>query len=280
MVRVQRRFSGGSAGFTVGRRRFLALGALAPIALGAARAEGRPRSDTGPAHAFEPHRFAGRAPRHWGTHIHGIQTHVATVPGRRTLALTFDGCGGPSGSSVDHRLLDTLREFGVPATLFLNHRWLTANPAVAAALAADPLFRLENHGTGHLPLSVNGAAAYGIPGTADPAGVVNEIETNRRYLRDTLGVTSTWFRAGTAHYDDVAVEIAGLLGVRLAGFAVNADYGATASPDTVATHIRHAPDGAIILAHLNHPASGTAAGLRAALMTLRAEGVNFTHLAM
>ncbi|MBF6440170.1 polysaccharide deacetylase family protein [Nocardia cyriacigeorgica] len=280
MVRVQRRFSAGAAGFTFERRRFLALGALAPIAAGVARAEAQPLSDAGTAHAFDPHRFAGRAPQQWGTHLHGIHTHVATVPGRRTLALTFDGCGGPSGSAVDHRLLDTLREFGIAATLFLNHRWLTANPAVAADLAADPLFRLENHGTSHMPLSVNGTAAYGIPGTTDPADVVNEIETNRRYLRDTLGATSTWFRAGTAHYDDVAVEIAGLLGVRLAGFAVNADYGATASPDTVATHIRHAPDGAIILAHLNHPASGTAAGLRAALMTLRAEGVNFTHLAM
>ncbi|WP_280526943.1 polysaccharide deacetylase family protein [Rhodococcus qingshengii] len=203
---------------------------------------------------------------------------VPTQRGRRTVALTFDACGGPRGSAVDHHLLDLLRGAQVPATLFLNERWIRSNPAVTAELASDPLFRLENHGTLHVPLSVTGRSAYGIAGTTNPDGVAEEIESNRRYLLDFAGVYSTWFRSGTAHYDDVAVDIARSLGVQLAGFTVNADAGATATSAAVAHQLTNAPDGAIVLAHMNQPAGGTTAGVRAALAPLRDQGTLFVHL--
>ena len=94
----------------------------------------------------------------------GIDT---TVPGAggRTLALTFDACGGPGGSRVDTGLVEVLRRNHVAATLFLNQRWVRSNRAYAEELVADPLFRIGNHGTRHLPLSVSGRSAYGIVGT-------------------------------------------------------------------------------------------------------------------
>ena len=219
-----------------------------------------------------------RAPAAWGTHLPGIHASVPTQGGRRTLALTFDACGGPHGSAVDHHLLDTLRNAQVPATLFLNERWIRSNPAMTAELASDPLFRLENHGTLHVPLSVTGRGAYSIAGTTSPDGVAEEIETNRRHLLDSVGVHSTWFRSGTAHYDDVAVDIAHSLGIQLAGFTVNADAGATATSAAVAQQLMNAPDGAIVLAHMNQPAGGTASGVRAALVPLRDQGMQFVHL--
>lgn len=115
---------------------------------------------------------------------------------------------------------------------------------------------------------MTGQSAYGIAGTADPAAAIAEIEDNRELLR-TYGVESDWFRSGTAHYDDVAVEIARDRGVKIAGFTVNADYGATSPADQVAAAIMDAPDGAIVLAHMNQPSSGTAAGVRAALEQMR-----------
>lgn len=208
--------------------------------------------------------YATLTPTTFDLHMDGITDTVPTTPGAHTIALTFDACGGPTGMGVDEALVDTLREFSVPATLFLNHRWIEENPDMTRTLHSDPLFRLENHGTLHAPLSVNGQSAYGIAGTSSPAEVIDEIEVNRELLR-SFGADSTWFRSGTAHYDDVAVQIARDLGVSIAGFSVNGDDGAKASASQVAARIQDAPDGAIVLAHMNHPESGTAAGVRAAL---------------
>ncbi len=208
--------------------------------------------------------YAGRAPQAFGMRMDGIVDTVPTTPGVTTVALTFDACGGPAGSGVDQGLVDTLREFRVPATLFLNSRWIEANPFSTQSLIDDPLFLPHNHGTLHAPLSVTGQSAYGIAGTKDPAAAIAEIEDNRELLR-TYGVESDWFRSGTAHYDDVAVQIAHDYGVKIAGFSVNADYGATSPARHVAAAIMDAPDGAIVLAHMNQPSSSTAAGVRAAL---------------
>lgn len=224
-----------------------------------------------------PERYAGRTPTVFGMSMPGIVETVPVTPGRRAIALTFDACGGPHGSAVDQRLVDTLREYAVPATLFLSATWIEANPEATRSLAADPLFRLENHGTRHLPLTVNGAAAYGIPGTASPAEAMAEIDGNREQL-SRYGVESNWFRSGTAHYDDVAVDIARDRGVAIAGYTVNGDYGATATPAHVAENIVTAPDGAIVLAHMNHPSSGTAAGVRRAVEELRGSAVRFAFL--
>ncbi|WP_420751351.1 polysaccharide deacetylase family protein [Rhodococcus sp. O3] len=193
------------------------------------------------------------------------------------MALTFDACSGAHGSALDGGVLEALAEYAIPATVFLNERWIRANLAEAEKLVANSILRVENHGSAHVPLSVTGRVAYGIAGTLNAAGVIEEIESNREFLR-RLGVESNWFRAGTAHYEDVAVSIAHDLGVRIAGFTVNADFGATASATTVETQVLTAPDGAIVLAHMNQPKSGTASGLRSALAALVDSGVRFTHL--
>lgn len=220
-----------------------------------------------------PDTYAGEVPTSFGTHLPGIEETLPTVPGERTIALTFDACGG----AYDEALIAVLREFEVPATLFLAQPWIDAHENVARELAADGLFQIENHGTRHVPLSVNGHAAYGIRGTASPAEAIKEIEGNAQRLAE-LGVRSTWFRSGTAHYDDVAVRIARDGGMRIAGFTVNGDRGATASAGEVASLIEHSEDGAIVLAHMNHPHSGTAAGVRLALEQLRDSDVRFVPL--
>lgn len=219
-----------------------------------------------------------RVPTAWGTDLPGITSRIGTVPGRRTLALTFDACGGPHGSGIDHAVLDALHATGTPATVFLNKRWVDANPTLARDFAADPLIGIENHGTEHVPLSVSGRSAYGIAGTENAWAALREIEENRAHLLETLGVESNWFRSGTAFYDDVAVDLARSAGVAIAGFGVNADFGATAPAPTVLKRICAAPDGAIVLMHMNQPRSGTAAGLRGALDELAKENVHFVRL--
>jgi peptidoglycan/xylan/chitin deacetylase (PgdA/CDA1 family) len=221
-------------------------------------------------------RFGHLAPRTWGFGGPGVVRDLA-APGR-VIALTFDACGGPGGRGYDQALITFLRRRDVPATLFLNSRWIDENPAVFRQLAAEPLFELANHGTRHLPLSVTGRSAYGIPGTRDVGQVYDEVAGNQAKLTGLLGAPPRFFRAGTAYSDDVAARIVAALAVRPVTFSVNGDGGATFTPGQVARTVGAAPAGSVVLCHMNHPAGGTAAGLAAAVPRLLAAGYRFARL--
>jgi peptidoglycan/xylan/chitin deacetylase (PgdA/CDA1 family) len=223
---------------------------------------------------------SGRVPTQWGLAVDGVHTQLVDSGSalEPTLALTFDACGGPGGSGVDRALLDVLGAEGVPATLFLNRRWIEANPVVVQELVSSPLFEIGNHGTRHLPLSVNGREAYGITGTADADEAAEEVWVNHGVLTDLLGRPPVWFRSGTAHYDEVATAIAQQLGEQPVGFTTNGDFGATASAQQVVGELTAAPAGGIVLAHMNQPASATSAGIATAVAQLRSRGVRFVTL--
>jgi peptidoglycan/xylan/chitin deacetylase (PgdA/CDA1 family) len=222
-------------------------------------------------------RYAAIAPRAWGLEVPGVITRLSGAG--RAIALTFDACGGPGGHGYDAALIALLRRQQVPATLFVNARWIDANPAVFADLAADPLFDIGNHGTRHLPLSVRGRSAYGIRGTGNVGEVFDEVDGNAGRLLGLLGHPAGLFRSGTAFYDDVATRVVRDLGERVVGFEVNGDGGATFSPRQVARALGTVRPGSIVIAHLNHPGHGTEAGLRAALPALRGAGYRFVQVA-
>ncbi|MGW6917806.1 polysaccharide deacetylase family protein [Kitasatospora sp. NPDC054939] len=221
-------------------------------------------------------RYGALEPGQWGLEVPGVVT--ALPPGERAVALTFDACGGPGGSGYDAELIDVLRAHGVPATLFLNGRWIDANPAAFDLLAGEPLFELANHGTAHRPLSVTGRSAYGIAGTGGAGEVYDEIAGNTERLTALLGRPPRFFRSGTAHYDEVAVRIVGELGARVAGFTVNGDGGATLSAAQVHAEVVAAGPGSIVIGHLNHPGGGTARGIATAVPQLLAAGCRFVRL--
>lgn len=220
-------------------------------------------------------RFADHAPTAWGLEVPGVLTDQPDSTG---VALTLDGCGGAHGSGVDRALLDGLTERNVPATLFLNARWLEANPDLAIKLAANPLFELANHGTSHKPLSVTGEKAYGIAGTTSAAEAVAEVWTNHERITALTGTPPRWFRSGTAHYDDVASQIVTALGEQVVGFTINGDGGATLSATQVEREVLAAGPGDVVIAHLNQPDGGTAEGLLAAVDRMLAAGAQFTLL--
>lgn len=218
--------------------------------------------------------FAGRQPREWGLHITGVVNKSSS----QHVALTLDACGGPGGTGCDHALLDTLRALNIPATLFINSRWIHANPALSAELAADPLFELANHGTLHLPLSVNGKSAYGIAGTASVSAAYDELMGNQAIMAELTGKAPRFFRPGTAFYDDVAAAMTHRLGMLPVNFTVNGDGGATYPAATVATEMGRVVPGDIVISHFNRPASGTAGGYASALPRLVDRGVTFGRL--
>ncbi|GAA2203032.1 polysaccharide deacetylase family protein [Sinomonas flava] len=240
-----------------------------------ATAAAAPTRPAAPSAAEMQARFGADVPREWGLEVTGTVLRTGT-PG---TALTFDACGGPQGAGIDSQLIAALRSAKVPATLFLNTRWVAANRALAHELAADPLFAIGNHGSRHLPLSVKGRAAYGIPGTANIAEVVEEVRTSRDALEQELQRDIPWFRAGTAHMDDVAVRICRSLGNIPVNFSVNADAGATFTAVQVATQLAGLKAGDIAIGHMNRPGSGTAAGFGKSLPALVARGLRFETLA-
>ncbi|MEU9074614.1 polysaccharide deacetylase family protein [Kitasatospora sp. NPDC004745] len=221
-------------------------------------------------------RYGGTAPAEWGLEVSGVITELPD--GERATALTFDACGGPGGNGYDADLIDFLRANAVPATLFLNARWIDANPDVFEQLAGDPLFEIGNHGTAHRPLSVTGRSAYGIAGTDGVGAVHDEVAGNAQKLAGLLGHPVRFFRSGTAHYDDVATRIVADLGERVAGFTVNGDGGATLGAAQVRQEVAAAPPGSIVIGHLNHPGGGTAPGVAAAVPGLLAAGRRFVRL--
>lgn len=216
-------------------------------------------------------------PAQWGENVSGV---VRTFhSSKKEIALTFDACGGSFRSSqYDAELIDFLSDNHIPATLFINSRWIQSNPDIFAKLAANPLFEIANHGTAHRPLSINGKSVYNIPGTASAEEVAKEINGNGDLIEKLTGKRPLFFRSGTAYYDEQAVIIAHRNGVEIAGFSVLGDAGATFSAPKVMQQLLTSHSGDILLFHMNHPEGGTREGIIEGVTKLKADGFNFVRL--
>ena len=221
-------------------------------------------------------RYIGVSPVLWGEIVPGVRTRLDT--GEKTIALTLDACGSAKGKGVDSRLMAFLIEKQIPATLFINGRWIDANPELFRQLASNPLFEIANHGIRHKPASINGKSIYGIAGTVNVAEVVDEIELNARKIEAITGVRPKLYRSGTAFYDEVAVQISQGLGHEVAGYSLLGDAGATWSATQVKTALLKAAPGDVALLHMNHPEAGTGVGIMAAVPELQRRGFRFVRM--
>jgi peptidoglycan/xylan/chitin deacetylase (PgdA/CDA1 family) len=205
--------------------------------------------------------------------------HRITPPnaaGKPQVALTLDACSG----AYDAALIEHLVRLRVPATVFVTSRWLKANPVGTAQLLAQrELFELQNHGTAHVPAVLgSGRRLFGMAGVQDLAGLTAEVSGAAAQIKLLTGQAPRYFRGAGAAYDAAAISAIEALGHQVAGFSVNADGGATLSAAAVAKNLSRLQAGDVVLAHMNHPQSGTAAGFAAALPALLAKGFNFVKL--
>jgi peptidoglycan/xylan/chitin deacetylase (PgdA/CDA1 family) len=221
-------------------------------------------------------KFSDKIPLEWGEQVTGVRTRFVTS--EKVLALTLDACGSPKGKGVDQLLLDFLVQQQIPATLFINARWIDANPQLFRQLAANPLFEIANHGMWHKPASLNGRSIYGIDGTKNARELVQEIELNARKIEDITGKRPRYYRSGTAYYDEYAVQISQQLGHEVIGFSVLGDAGASYSAAQVKSAMLSSKAGDIIIAHMNHPEAGTGTGIMTAIPELKKRGFRFVRL--
>lgn len=223
--------------------------------------------------------FGGAKPKYWGLDAPGVTPKFdgADGPGKDSICFTFDACGGHF-VKYDHALIELLRKYSVPATLFINMTWAQHNATVFKELLGDPLFEIANHGKRHLPLSVSGKSAYRIPGTKDVGEVYDEIVEPTDYFIESFGYRPKFMRSGTAYADEVAAAVAERLGQKLVGFSLNGDGGATFPAQVVTREVLKAKPGDIVISHMNRPNSGTRAGYTEALPQLIDRGLNFRKL--
>lgn len=216
-------------------------------------------------------------PNAWGEFLEGVKTELDTT--EQVIALTFDACGGPNGNLIDEKLIRFLITNEIPSTLFVNARWITENEEIFLELAPNPLFQIENHGTEHKPLSVNGQSAWGIHGTSSPEEALEEIIINHELIFELTGEQPTMFRPGTAFFDDIAVEMLHHLSIQPVNYSILGDAGATFNADQVKEALLEgASPGAVALLHMNQPNSGTADGVIAAIPILQEAGYSFVQL--
>lgn len=219
--------------------------------------------------------FGNQSPVKWAEVVPGVKTRIDTD--ENVIALTFDACGSKN-DGYDSVLINYLVKNNIPATLFINARWIDKNPAIFKQLARNPLFEIANHGFEHKPCSASGKSIYKIQGTRNAGEVVDEIEKNGRKIKALTGRKPKYYRSGTAYYDEVGVKIAERLGYEVAGFSVLGDCGATYSRKQVKNALLSATAGSMIICHMNHPEKETAEGVIEAIPELKKRGFKFVKL--
>ena len=221
-------------------------------------------------------KFENEIPKQWGENVLGVKTKFDTD--EKVIALTMDACGSPLGMGYDEKLVDFLKKENIPATLFINARWIDKNLNTFKNLASNPLFEIANHGLKHKPASVNGKSIYGLTGAKDIKELVDEIELNARKIEKITNKRPIYFRSGTAYYDEIAVKIANDLNHEVIGFSILGDGGATFSKEKVENAFLNAKKGEIAIIHMNHPESQTADGTIKAIQELKKQGFRFIRL--
>ena len=220
--------------------------------------------------------FENQTPKQWGENVTGVKTKLDT--NEKVVVLTMDACGSPLGMGYDEKLINFLKQEKVPATLFINARWIDKNLNSFKTLASNPLFEIANHGLEHKPASVNGKAIYGLDGSKNVEELVDEIELNARKIEQITHKRPKYFRSGTAYYDEVAVNVANKLNHQVIGFSILGDAGATFSAKKVEEAFLKAKKGEIVIIHMNHPTSDTAQGTINAITKLKQKGFKFVKL--
>lgn len=234
------------------------------------------RTHTKPIPSLEQieHKYHDQKPSEWSEDFEGITSRLIPRPWLPRVYLTFDACGG----EYDKALIDYLIQEQIPATLFINSRWIDKHYDAFMELAQNPLFSIQNHGTLHRPLSINGREIYHIKGTNSIQEVYEEIMQNDALITKLTGTRPRYFRSGTAYYDDIAVKIAKDLGYQIGGFDVLGDGGATFSTSRIVEQAKKARDGSILIYHFNKPQSDTLAGIKKVVPLLRQQGFAFEKL--
>jgi peptidoglycan/xylan/chitin deacetylase (PgdA/CDA1 family) len=211
-----------------------------------------------------------------GTGLVEPQLHLLKSKDRAThVALTFDACMG----KTDFRILQTLVDENIKATIFVTGRWVKSNPQALAILKGRPdLFEIENHGAMHVPAVDQPMLIYGIAAAGSIQAVEAEVQGGSDSIVAAGIAPPRWFRGSTARYSRSAIADINSMGYRIAGYSINGDGGSLLGAKMTEKHIAAARDGDVVIAHINQPTHEAGQGVVAGILALKAKGVVFVRL--
>ncbi|KOF22796.1 polysaccharide deacetylase [Ensifer adhaerens] len=190
---------------------------------------------------------------------------------RPRVALTLDACGG----ATDMRILGTLIENRIPATIFVTARWPKRNGLAVEVMKAHPdLFEIEDPGAMHVPPIDIKISVYGLAAAGSSAAVAAEVEGGAAAIKAHGIATPRWFRGATAKYTHSSMSQIREMGYRIAGYSVNGDGGSLLAAAMAEKRIRNARDGDVIIAQTHAAGAGVARGI----LDLKAKGYSFVRL--
>jgi peptidoglycan/xylan/chitin deacetylase (PgdA/CDA1 family) len=213
-----------------------------------------------------------------GTPRHGLLEPVLRVasagpPGQ--VAVTLDACPG----HFDPRVATALVAHKIPATIFITAIWMKWNrDGLAYFLAHPDIFTLENHGAKHLPPVLGNTPVYGLPVAGTLPAIRTEIIDGAVAISDATGRMPLWYRGAAGLYSPEAIPFIEALGVKIAGYSLNSDQGASLPAASVAKRIAAAQNGDVIEGHINQPKRSSGAGIAEGLVALQAQGMQFVSL--
>lgn len=212
-----------------------------------------------------------------GTHPAFVEPQLFITKGGATpqVALTLDACSG----QTDERILATLVDNHIAATIFVTGRWLRHNAASAAIMKTHKdLFELENHGLNHIPAIDDQPFMFGLKTAGSVPAIRAEIQGGADAMTTAAIAKPVWYRDATARYSDNAISLIHEMGYRVAGYSLNADMGASLMSGQVEKRISAAKDGDVIIAHINQPTRVAGAGVVKGILALKQKGFRFMRL--
>ena len=211
--------------------------------------------------------------------------HAATD--KKIVALTFDADMTPGmlsalkskrvASWYNEKVIETLRQQQVPATLFLTGLWIEAYSAATTELSKDPLFELGSHSYSHGAFHSPCYSLFPIP-ESNQAG---EVRKTDELLRKYATSYKKYFRFPGLCSDAAALKIVTDQGYTVIGGDVDGGDGFEKSPkwivSTVTAHVR---PGSIVVLHMHGGpnAPETAVALLDIIKKLRADGYSFVKV--
>jgi peptidoglycan-N-acetylglucosamine deacetylase len=211
--------------------------------------------------------------------------HAATD--QKIVALTFDADMTPGmlselkskkvASWYNEKVIATLRQEQVPATLFMTGLWIETYSDVAKQLSSDPLFEIGNHSYSHGAFH---SPCYNLFPIRD-ANQAAEVQKTDALLQKYTTTYKKFFRFPGLCYDAASVKIVEDQGYTVIGGDVDGADAFEKYPKWIASYaVSHVRPGSIVVLHMNGGpnAPGTASALPDIITKLRAAGYTFVKV--
>lgn len=187
--------------------------------------------------------------------------HDDTTPNR--VALTFDACSTFGHGDYNPMVIEVLKRYHVPATLFVGGHWAEMHPDTLRELAENPLFEIGNHSYSHphmrdLPLSIQR----------------QELLWTQQAIFERAGVWPRFFRPPYGEVDDAMITNTAEMGLETVEYDLPAGDAWLGVPLTrlIRWVVDQSVPGSIVIMHMNHPTGKTALALPKIIEGLRKRG--------